>query len=134
MTTIERRVAMVLIDSSVWVSFLQSGGEPQLVQMLGLNEVLMHDMVLGEVAMGSKEQRNKALNLLLLLPAMQVAEHAEVLSLVDKHQLNRRGVGYVDLHLLTAAVLKPGTLLWTRDKRLIAAAQRLGIAFESLAH
>ena len=134
MTTIERRVAMVLIDSSVWVSFLQSGGEPQLVQLLGLNEVLMHDMVLGEVAMGCKEQRNKALNLLLLLPAMQVAEHAEVLSLVDKHQLYRRGVGYVDVHLLTAAVLKPGTLLWTRDKRLFAAAQRLGIAFESLAH
>ena len=47
---------MVLIDSSVWVSFLQSGGELQLVQLLGLNEVLMHDMVQAEIAMGSTEQ------------------------------------------------------------------------------
>ena len=55
---------MVLIDSSVWVSFLQSGGEPQLVQLLGFNEVCMHDMVQGEVALGSKEQRGKVLALL----------------------------------------------------------------------
>lgn len=125
---------MILIDSSVWVSFLQSGGEPQLVQLLGLNEVLMHNMVLGEVAMGSKEQRKKALDLLPLLPAIQVAEHAEVMRLVDKHQLCGRGVGYVDVHLLAAAVLQPGTLLWTHDKRLRSAATLLGIAFESLAH
>ena len=50
---------MVLIDLSVWVSFLQSGGELQLVQLLGLNEVLMHDMVQAEIAMGSTEQQQK---------------------------------------------------------------------------
>ena len=50
---------MVLIDSSVWVSFLQSGGDLQLVQLLGLNEVLMHDMVQAEIAMGSTEQQKK---------------------------------------------------------------------------
>ena len=48
---------MVLIDLSVSVSFLQSGGELQLVQLLGLNEVLMHDMVQAEIAMGSTEQK-----------------------------------------------------------------------------
>lgn len=36
---------MVLVDSSVWVSFLQPGGEPKLAQLLDLNEVGMHDMV-----------------------------------------------------------------------------------------
>ena len=125
---------MVLIDSSVWVSFLQSGGEPHLVQLLGLNEVLMHDMVQGEVAMGSKEQRMNALTLLLLLPSLMVADHSEVMRLVDKHMLYGQGVGYVDAHLLTAAVLRPGTLFWTRDKRLSKAATLLGISFESLAH
>ena len=50
---------MVLIDSSVWVSFLQSEGELQLVQLLGLNEVLMHDMVQAEIAIGSTEQQKK---------------------------------------------------------------------------
>ncbi len=125
---------MVLIDSSVWVNFLQSGGEPQLVQLLGLNEVLMHDMVQGEIAMGSREQRTKALALLPLLPPLTVAGHSEVMCLVEKHMLYGQGVGYVDAHLLTAAVLRPGTLFWTRDKRLSKAATLLGICFESLAH
>ncbi|MBC7608158.1 MAG: VapC toxin family PIN domain ribonuclease [Polaromonas sp.] len=120
---------MVLIDSSVWVSFLQSGGEPKLVQLLDLQEALMHEMVLGEVAMGSKEQRKSALELLPLLPTVQVASHSEVMTLVDKHQLYGKGVGYVDVHLLTAVVLQPGVQLWSRDKRLRAAAEQLGVAF-----
>ena len=125
---------MVLVDSSVWVSFLQSGGEPKLVQLLDLNEVRMHDMVFGEVAMGNIEQRKNALVLLPLLPLMAVASHSEVMKLVDQHQLYGRGVGYVDVHLLTSVVLLPGTLIWTRDKSLLAAAKQLGVAFESLAH
>ena len=125
---------MVLVDSSVWVSFLQSGGEEKLVQLLDLNEVRMHEMVFGEVAMGSIEQRKNALVLLPLLPLMAVASHSEVMKLVDQHQLYGRGVGYVDVHLLTSVVLLPGTLIWTRDKRLLAAAKQLGVAFESLAH
>ena len=125
---------MILVDSSVWVSFLQSGGEPQLAQLLDLNEVGMHDMVLGEVAMGSNEQRKNALVLLPLLPSIEVASHIDAMKLVDKHQLYGRGIGYVDVHLLTSAVLRPGTKLWTRDKRLLAAAAHLGIAFDALPH
>ena len=125
---------MVLIDSSVWVGFLQSGHEPQLVQLLDLQEVLMHEMVLGEVAMGSEDQRKNALQLLPLLPMAQVAEHVEVMALVDQYRLYGRGVGYVDVHLLTTAVLQPGMLLWTRDKRLRAAAEQLGVAFMPVLH
>ena len=125
---------MVLVDSSVWVSFLQSGGEEKLVQLLDLNEVRMHEMVFGEVAMGSIEQRKNALVLLPLLPLMAVASHSEVMKLVDQHQLYGRGVSYVDVHLLTSVVLLPGTLIWTRDKPLLAAAKQLGVAFDALAH
>ena len=125
---------MVLIDSSVWVDFLRSGHEPQLVQLLGLQEVLTHEMVLGEVAMGSEDQRKNALQLLPLLPMAQVAEHVEVMALVDQYRLYGRGVGYVDVHLLTTAVLQPGMLLWTRDKRLRAAARQLGVAFMPVLH
>ena len=125
---------MVLIDSSIWVDFLQSGHEPQLVQLLGLQEVLTHEMVLGEVAMGSEDQRKNALQLLPLLPMAQVADHVEVMALVDRYRLYGRGVGYVDVHLLTTVVLKPGMLLWTRDKRLRAVAEQLGVAFMSVLH
>ena len=119
---------MVLVDSSVWVSFLQFGGEPQLTQLLDLNEVCMHDMVLGEVAMGSSEQRNNALQLLPLLPPIEVASHTDAMQLVDKHQLYRRGIGYVDTHLLAAARLTGGAELWTNDKRLHGVAVQLGLA------
>ena len=125
---------MVLIDSSVWVDFLKSGGQPQLVQLLGLQQVLMHEMVLGEVAMGSKQQRENALEFLPFLPMAQVASHLEVMALVDRHHLYGRGVGYVDMHLLTAAVLLPGTTVWTHDRRLQAAASQLGVAFTKTLH
>ena len=125
---------MVLIDSSVWVDFLQAGNEPQLAQLLGLQEVLMHEMVLGEVALGSDDQRKNALQLLPWLPMAQMAEHVEVMALVDKHRLYGRGVGYVGVHLLTTAVLQPGVRLWTRDKRLRAAAEQLGVAFTPVLH
>ena len=125
---------MVLIDSSVWVDFLKSGGQPQLAQLLSFQQVLMHEMVLGEVAMGSKQQRENALELLPFLPTAQVASHLEVMALVDRHHLYGRGVGYVDMHLLTAAVLVPGTTLWTHDRRLQAAASQLGVAFTKMLH
>ena len=125
---------MVLIDSSVWVAFLQSGVEPQLVELLRQQQVLMHEMVLGEVAMGSQQQRKNALELLPLLPMAQVASHHEVMVLIDKQRLHGWGVGYVDVHLLTTAVLQPGVQIWTRDRRLLAAAVQLGIAFAHTLH
>lgn len=39
-----------------------------------------------------------------------------------------RGIGYVDAHLLAAVRLTHGSGLWTRDRRLGAVAQRLGVA------
>ena len=94
----------------------------------------MHDMVFGEVALGSESQRNNALQLLPLLPMAPVAQHCEVMALVEKHRLYGCGVGYVDVHLLTTVLLQPGTRLWTRDKQLQAAAEQLGVAFIAALH
>ena len=109
-------------------------GQPQLAQLLGSQQMLMHEMVLGEVAMGSKRQRENALELLPFLPMAQVASHLEAMALVDRHQLYGSGVSYGGVHLLTAAVLQPGTRLWTHDKRLQAAAEQLGVAFTNTLH
>ncbi len=125
---------MVLIDSSVWVDFFKSGGQPQLAQLLGSQQVLMHEMVLGEVAMGTKQQRENALELLPFLPMAQVASHFEVMALVERHRLHGKGLGYVDAHLLAAALLQPGTCLWTIDERLQAVADQLAVAFIKTPH
>jgi len=48
--------------------------------------------------------------------------------LIDRQALFGRGIGYVDAHLLAAARLTAGSRLWTRDRRLQAAAIELSLA------
>ncbi len=88
----------------------------------------MHPFVLGEVALGTISNRQVVLSLLRELPEAVIGTDIEVLAFIERHSLNGKGVGYVDAHLLVSARLKPGTLLWTSDKRLHAAAATLGLA------
>jgi predicted nucleic acid-binding protein len=64
------------------------------------------------------------------LPKVMVADTDEVLRFVARRKLSGSGIGYVDAHLLAAAALTPETFLWTRDKRLHAAAKILSLAAE----
>ena len=47
----------------------------------------------------------------------------EVLALIENHHLMGTGIGWIDLHLLTSALLND-VVLWTRDRRLAEAADR----------
>jgi predicted nucleic acid-binding protein len=40
------------------------------------------------------------------------------------------GIGFIDAHLLASCLIDHGTLLWTRDKRLAAVAQQLGVNYK----
>jgi predicted nucleic acid-binding protein len=51
-----------------------------------------------------------------------------VLALIGQRQLVGRGVGYVDAHLIAAALLTPGARLWTADRRLAKVAAELSAA------
>lgn len=119
---------MILADTSVWVDHLRRG-DSRLVELLESASVLMHPFIVGEIACGSLADRRTVLELLQDLPAAAVAESGEVLSFVERHRLWGKGIGYVDVHLLAAVALTNGATLWTRDKRLRAAAQSLGCAF-----
>ena len=125
--------ARVLVDTSVWVEFIRAGNA-QLSELLQKGQVLMHDMVIGEIACGSAPSRKERLEAMDNLPKITMAEHSEVLRFIDKHQLFGCGVGYVDNHLLAACILQADCALWSRDKRLCAAAERLGIAFSAIKH
>jgi predicted nucleic acid-binding protein len=119
---------LILVDTSVWVDHLRRGNA-RLVELLESASVLMHPFVAGELACGSLADRKTVLELLQDLPTAAVAEFDEVLSFVERCRLWGRGIGYVDVHLLAAVALTNGATLWTRDKRLHAAAQALGCAF-----
>ena len=124
---------MVLVDTSVWVDYIRSGNE-SLADLLRENRVLMHEMVLGELACGSLQQCVDRLAILGNLPRIDVATHPEVLAFVEAMQLFGCGIGNVENHLLASVHLKPDTQLWSRDRRLVDAAQRLGVAYEVGTH
>ena len=89
----------------------------------------MHPMVLGELACGNLQDRNVMITLWQNLPRLAAVTDAEALYFLDQNRLWGRGIGYVDLHLLSAVSLCADTSLWTRDKRLLKTAQRIGLAY-----
>jgi predicted nucleic acid-binding protein len=117
---------MLLVDTSVWIDHLHAT-EPTLVAALERTDVHQHPMVLGELALGTLADRTVVLRLLSDLPAPRIASHDEVLHLVSQRHLYGRGRALVDAHLLASALLTPGLRLWTRDRRLQAAATSVGV-------
>ncbi len=118
---------MILVDTSVWVDHLRSG-DPRLSALLEEARVLVHPWVTGELALGQLSRRREILGLLNHLPQARVATEAEVMTLVETRRLYGTGIGYVDAHLLAATLLTADASLWTRDRRLAAAAADLRIA------
>ena len=116
---------MILVDTSVWIQHLRKGSE-RLKSLLDEEQVLCHPFVVGELACGTLHNRHEVLSLLRALPQARVAEHEEVLHLLEGRHLYGRGLGWVDAHLLASALLT-GCTLWTFDKPPGRAAAALDI-------
>lgn len=119
---------MVLVDTSVWISHLRDGNK-DLETLLIEEEVICHPFVIGELACGNIKNRDEILTLLQTLPTAKEATHDEVLQFIDKSKLHGKGMGYIDLHLLSSALLSEVTL-WTLDKKLDNETKKLGIKHE----
>ena len=117
---------MILVDTSVWIDHLRYG-DSTLANLLNTGRVLAHPFVIGELALGNLQQRDVILNTLNDMPRAKIATDEEVLAFINQNKLYGLGIGYIDAHLLTSVRLTPGSLLWTQDKRLCAAANRLGL-------
>ena len=119
---------MILADTSVWIDHLRSeNGE--LADLLSSNEMLIHPMVIGELACGNIRNRANVLNRLGRLPMATVVSENDVLSFIEDYQLMGRGIDYVDVHLLASTWMTDFAQLWTRDRRLMTAATDLNIAW-----
>ena len=121
---------MTLVDSSVWIDFLR--GETRALKlgaMLAHDEVMIHEAVIGELALGnlgSARRRRQIIDDLEHLDRAPVVTHEELMTFIDAHELQASGLGYVDAHLLASSLLA-GVALWTRDKRLVGKANELGV-------
>lgn len=117
----------VLADSSVWVDHWRRGN-PHLAALLASNEVATHPLVIGELALGALSPRAEVLADLKALRSARLAEHEEVLALVESRRLAGAGIGWVDCHLLASAMLDR-LRLWTLDRRLSRIADQIGAGY-----
>jgi predicted nucleic acid-binding protein len=117
---------MILADTSVWIQSFRAG-DGELETLLEEGRVAMHDFVLGELACGNLRDRGRTIADLRLLPRIEAATTDETLSLIANHRLHGSGLGWIDAHLLAAALLAR-LELYTRDRALAKAAHDLGIA------
>lgn len=118
---------MILADTSVWIDHLTAADETMSVR-LDEGLILMHPFVVGELAMGNLRNRIGVLGALRKMRGATKARDSEVWGLIEREKLFGLGIGFVDAHLLASTLLTDGATLWTRDRRLHAIAERLGLA------
>jgi predicted nucleic acid-binding protein len=117
----------VIVDTSVWRKYLAGVASTRgLGQLLDDDAVLLHPFVLGELTLGGLSDREASL--FRRLPEVPVADHAEIIAFVVERRLTRKGIGWVDAHLLASALIADARL-WSADRALASAARSLGIAF-----
>jgi hypothetical protein len=117
---------VILADTSIWVDHFRSGNS-ELQRQLGNRQIAMHPFIVAELALGSLRDRAMTLAYLDLLPRAPVAQLAEVRQMIEARRFYSQGIGLTDAHLIASNFLNPGTLLWTKDKRLRGVAEGLGI-------
>lgn len=118
---------MILVDASVWVDHFRAGNG-HLGELAQKGRILVHPLVVGEVACGNLRNRGATLAHLQELRKPVEASHAETLHLLETERLWGLGIGWVDLHLLASSRLTP-CHLWTMDLRLREAARKLGLDY-----
>lgn len=115
----------ILVDTSVWVDHFRNRNDG-LIQLLSRDLVLIHPMILAEIACGTPPApRLRTLGDLGLLPQSHQANITEVVTFIENEKLYGLGCGLVDLTLLASTLITPGARLWTLDKRLEMLAKRL---------
>ncbi len=120
---------MVLVDTSVWINHLRNS-EKHLEKLLFDGDVVCHIHIIGELACGNLKNRQEIISLIQSLPAITVVEFREYLYFIEQNQLNGKGLGFVDIHLLASATLNQ-VPLWTADKSLEVAATELDLSYKS---
>lgn len=115
-------MAVILADTSIWITFFQSAKPVYFTELLESGAVCMHPFVEGELILGGIPDRYH--HLLGALTGLLVTEHELVCDLIQSHRLKHSGIGWVDAHLLTATLLA-GVHILTNDAALARVAKRL---------
>ena len=107
---------MILVDTSVWINHFRRT-DSKLVFLLQNDGVLIHPLIIGEIACGHLKNRSEILDLLMRLPKTLIATDEEVLAFIEHQKLFGKGLGFIDIHLLASAKMTK-VKLWTFDQLL----------------
>jgi predicted nucleic acid-binding protein len=118
----------MLVDSSVWIDHFRRS-DPALVAALDRGDVQCHDFVIGELACGTLQRRDLVLAFIQALPRIPGVTHDEAMALVAERRLWAKGLGWIDVSLVAAALVA-GVRLWTRDRRLGEVVRDLDLSWE----
>ena len=118
----------VFVDTLVWVEHFRYRNVV-LVGLLELDLVMVHPLVLGEIACGTPPNRSQTLADLSGLQQIQQASLGEAMQFIERERLFGLGCGLTDLLLLASTLMSPGVDLWTVDKRLCTLAERFGVIY-----
>ncbi|WFU51192.1 type II toxin-antitoxin system VapC family toxin [Sinorhizobium terangae] len=124
---------MILADTSIWIDHFRHT-DPELRKIIEEDRLLCHPAVIGELALGSLRDRTSVIAFLTAQREALVATHDEVVMMIDRHAIFSMGIGYTDAHLLASVLLDQRVVLWTRAKRLRAAAEKAGASLHTPAH
>ena len=124
---------MILVDTSVWIDHFRSV-EMTLRQTLEDHQVLIHPLVVGELACGNFQNRREIFYLLDALPVAPIATDKEARNLIEDRCLMGCGISFIDVHLLAATALTGDARLWTRDKPLASIAQDMDLGHPETSH
>lgn len=123
----------VLVDTSVWVDHFRQRNDA-LIGLLESDLVMVHPLVIGEIACGTPPGRIQTLADLGGLQQTQQASVGEVMDFIERARLFGLGCGFVDLLLLASTLMTPGVELWTLDRRLNALAERFDVVHRPVLH
>ena len=123
----------VLVDTSVWVAHFRQRNDA-LANLLNLDLVMVHPLILGEIACGTSPNRLQTLGDLGSLQQVQQASVREVIAFIERERLFGLGCGLIDLQLLASTLLTQGVELWSMDKRLCSLAERFGVLHQPTTH
>lgn len=119
---------MILVDSSVWIDHFRNNNA-LLSTHLANGAIVMHEFILGELAIGNFKNRKIILSLLDSIPKLSKLTYDEFIYFLEKNSFYGKGVGFVDIHLLGSTKLA-GVKIWTLDKRLLKLANSLNLNYK----
>lgn len=119
---------LLLIDTSAWIEHMRRQ-DPVVVAALQERMALGHLDVAGELRVGSGVLATRLSDQVLGLPRLPAVDPIEAMATLDDLRLQGRGIGWTDVSIIVACMARGrGVALYTRDRRMAAAARDVGLS------